>query len=127
MFKWGSSKDNSARKGGHNVTGALVHFDVSKPQYRFLINSEIHIAPAAPGLPYKLRKRMVRELKGDDCLTSPWPATTTADNTEGVFGKLFDELFSGLFKVRFWELVLYVCVATMWVAVWFYAGLVYGK
>ena len=107
MVKWSENKqcrDFCAHDGGYNVTGALMHYDMVKPEAN---------KPSSPGLPYKLRKRMVRELGGKDCL--------------GAEAEAQAQIRSARASRLFWTAVLYASVLAMWVAVWWYAGVQYGK
>jgi len=128
MVKWSSDRDFCAHESGYNVTGALVHCDLAKPKpvihstpgggslwYELYTSkenaSDNSIVSAAPGLPYKLRRRMVNELRKSDNLNS---------------GRR-DPVRSASISRMFWTAVLYASVIVMWVAVWWYAGVQYGK
>ncbi|KJR97981.1 MAG: hypothetical protein VR68_11805 [Peptococcaceae bacterium BRH_c4a] len=133
MVKWGGGKqhgDFCAHEGGHNVTGALVHFDMAKPGsvihptprgnslwYELYASGENAIPVATtPGLPYKLRQRIVKELGKKD--------------RHGLgrrdIGRR-NPVRSARISRLFWTAVLYACVIAMWIGVWIYAGVQYGR
>ncbi len=92
-------RNKNKQDGGYNITGALEYFNV--------------VETPSPGMPYKLRKRMVRELGGSDCLgleARSWARTSSATSP-------------GLFRTA----ALYAGTLAMWLAVWWYAGVQYGK